>query len=219
MAMTIGQQPAPQLNEEQMAAWLDVPTTIISDELNRFGAMDAGIRPLADGVSFVGEALTVRVIAGDNAALHHAVAHARPGVVIVADAGGHMRSAVWGGILQLAAQAKGVRGVVIDGAIRDKAELRVATAPVFARGATPAGPHKGWGGDINQPIQCGGCPVSPGDLVRGDDDGVVIVPSHLIERLLQACRKRMAMEAGIEKQISLGASTVDLLKLPNPDSY
>lgn len=220
MALRIHDRIHKPLGEDVFAVWRDVPTTIISDELNRFQAMTAAIAPAAPGhCDFVGEALTVKVIAGDNAALHYAAALAWPGAVMVVDAGGYTNTAVWGGILHRAAGKKGVTGVVIDGAVRDVAELRAASVPVFSRGAVPAGPHKGWGGEINGVIQCGGCPVAPGDLIRGDDDGVVVVPRAQIDGLLSRCRERMAMESRIEAAIERGESTISLLKLPDPEDF
>ena len=219
MALQIHEPTQPRLSEQTLAAWHDVPTTIISDELNRFNAMASAIAPVAPGSAFVGEALTVRVIAGDNAALHYAVARAWPGAAIIVDAGGYTDTAVWGGILHRAATRQGVVAVVIDGSVRDVAELRASTVPAYCRGAVPAGPHKGWGGTVNGLIQCGGCPVTPGDLVRGDDDGVVVVPRPLLDDLLPRCRDRMAMEARIEAAIDGGESTVTLLKLPEPGAF
>lgn len=219
MALQIHEPTQPRLSEQTLAAWHDVPTTIISDELNRFNAMASAIAPVAPGSAFVGEALTVRVIAGDNAALHYAVARAWPGAAIIVDAGGYTDTAVWGGILHRAATRQGVVAVVIDGSVRDVAELRASTVPAYCRGAVPAGPHKGWGGTVNGLILCGGCPVTPGDLVRGDDDGVVVVPRPLLDDLLPRCRDRMAMEARIEAAIDGGESTVTLLKLPEPGAF
>jgi 4-hydroxy-4-methyl-2-oxoglutarate aldolase len=219
MALHINELPAGVPDTKTLDDWLDIPAAIISDELNRFGAMDGGIKPLADSASFAGYALPVRVMPGDNAALHYAAAMVVPGMVIVVDAGGFLGSAVWGGILQRAAEAKGAYGVVVDGAIRDRAELRVAEAPVYARGYTPNGPQKGWGGNINHPIQCGGCPVAPGDLVRGDDDGVVVVPRAMMGAVLAACRDRLAMEQRIEDGIAGGKTTVELLNLPAPEDF
>jgi 4-hydroxy-4-methyl-2-oxoglutarate aldolase len=219
MALHINEIPASAPDLAVLDDWLDIPAAIISDELNRFGAMDGGIKPLAGTASFAGFALPVRVMPGDNAALHYAVAQAGPGMVIVVDAGGFLGSAVWGGILQKAAEARGVHGVVVDGAIRDRAELRVAKAPVYSRGVTPNGPQKGWGGNINHPIQCGGCPVAPGDLIRGDDDGVAVVPGAMIANVLAASRKRLEMEKQIEAGIESGKTTVELLNLPNPEDF
>ncbi len=219
MALTINKRTLPALSEDDVAPWREIPTTIISDELNRFGAMVADIKPVRAGSTFVGEALTAQVIAADNAALHYAMIEAWPGAALVVDAAAFTGTAVWGGILHRAAAKQGIVGVVVDGAVRDVAELRDSSVPVFARGIVPAGPHKGWGGTINGPIQCGGCPVRPGDLVCGDDDGVVVVPRERMADLLPKCLARIAAEQKIEREIENGALTVDLLNLPRAEDF
>ncbi len=218
MALIIKDPVEPHFGAEVLAAWQDIPTTIISDELNRSGTVGGAIRPLSEHPSFIGEALTVETMVADNAALHYAVPLAWPGAAMMIDAGGHVDAAVWGGIIQMAAEARGVVGVVVDGAVRDGAELRRAKAPVFARATVPAGPHKGFGGAINVPIQCGGCPVMPGDLIRGDEDGVAVVPRAQVDELLPRCRARMAKEEEIIAGLRAGKTTVELLNLPPPEA-
>lgn len=217
MAVIVHDLAVAHLDAEAVASWREVPTTIISDELNRAGTLAAAIRPISQAPSFVGEALPVQIMVGDNAALHYALEHVWPGAVLVVDARGHTDTAVWGGILHGAATARGVAAVVIDGSVRDVVELRRSAVPVFARGVVPAGPHKGFGGAIGAPIQCGGCAVAPGDLVRGDEDGVAIVPRARIASLLPRCRARMQRETEIVAGINDGKSTVELLGLPPLD--
>jgi len=219
MGLIIHPRTLPPLGAEIFDAWRDVPTSIVSDELNRFGTVGHGVAPVRPDAAFVGEALTARVKAGDNAALHYAAAEIWPGAALMVDAGGYVETAVWGGILHRFALRQGAAGVVVDGAIRDVAELRASALPAYARGAVPQGPHKGWGGDVNGPIQCGGCPVMPGDLVIGDADGVVVIPRAMIESLLPRCRARMAMEAAVEAGIDQGKSTLELLKFPKAADF
>ena len=207
----------PHIEADVLAAWRAVPTSIISDERNRGGTMAAAIKPVAPGLGFAGEALTVKTMVADNLALHHAAAMAWPGAAIVVDAGGHVDHAVWGELLHLSATKRGVVGVVIDGSARDLDDLRRSPVPMFCRGIVPAGPHKGWGGEINVAIQCGGCLVAPGDIVVGDDDGVAVVPRDTQADLLARCTERLASEQGTRERIEAGASTVEILKLPGPD--
>ena len=101
--------------------------------------------------------------------------------------------------------------------MRHPAELRDSGLPAFCRAIVPAGPHKGFGGAINGPIQCGGVPVNPGDLVLGDDDGVVVIRPDQIDGLLKRCRARMAMEEKMIAAIDAGKTTVELLGLPPAD--
>ena len=132
---------------------------------------------------------------------------------LVIDAGGYSRNAVWGGILQLAAERAGITGIVLDGYVRDVAELRRSKVPVFARGAVPAGPHKGWGGSICETIQAGGCVVSAGDFIVADDDGVVVVPALRRQKVLRAAQARIEAEKNIIDQLEAGRTTVDILGL------
>ena len=214
MALIINEAATERLPEATIAAWRRIPPAIISDELNRTGAMVAAIKPLAPGMTCVGQALTVQCMVGDNAPLHYAVTKAWPGAVLVADARGHTDTAVWGGILTQAAKHAGIVGVIIDGGVRDVAELRESGIGVFARGAVPRGPHKGFGGEINGPIQCGGVAVNPGDLVVGDDDGVVVVKTGQLPGLLERCRKRLEKEEMFMQELAAGKTTVELTGLP-----
>lgn len=217
MALHIYPAPEVSLSQRQVDAWKDIPVSIVSDELNRAQTMQAAVKPVIPGTGFAGLAVTVGCMVGDNLAPHHALQHAAPGSVIVIDARGHEDTALWGEILHRAATCRGVAGVVVDGAVRDLAALRQSKLPVFARAAVPAGPHKGFGGAINAPIQCGGVSVTPGDLVIGDDDGVVVVRPDQLEGLMDRCRKRMRREAEILDQVEQGVSTVALLGLPGPE--
>lgn len=217
MALELNDAPTARLDEGALAAWSDIPVAIIGDELNRGQIMHAAIKPVAPGKGFVGHALTARCMVGDNSALHYALAGAWPGAVIVADAGGFENTAVWGGIMHAGAQVKGVAAVVIDGAVRDLAELRASGLPAYARAAVPAGPHKGFGGAVNTTIQCGGVPVSPGDLVIGDDDGVIVIRPDQIDGLMERCRARLAKEASIIEGLKAGRTTVELTGLPPAD--
>jgi len=131
---------------------------------------------------------------GDNGISHIATALLRPREVLVIDAGGYEDVAVWGGIATRSAIARGAAGIVIDGAVRDVAEIRELGFPCYARTAVPRGPHKGWGGVIDGPISCGGCPVAPGDIVLGDDDGIVIVPLARRQQVYEACQAKLTQE-------------------------
>ena len=214
MALELKAAPEGLMSDAELAAWHDIPPAVISDELNRTGAMAAAIKPLAPGMKVVGQALTVQTMVGDNAALHYCLTVAWPGAVIVVDARGHLGTAVWGGILTYAAKHVGIAGVVIDGSVRDVAELRESGVAVYARGAVPSGPHKGWGGSVNVSVQCGGVAVDPGDLIVADDDGVVVVARRQMDGLLERCRARVAKEKTILEQIDAGVTTVELQGLP-----
>ena len=214
MTLTIHASEARRLGAADLAPWRDVPVAVIGDELNRGRMMQAAIKPVAPGMGFVGQAVTVRCMVGDNLALHHALTLCSPGNVIVADARGHEDTAVWGGIMHKAAHARSLAAIVVDGAMRDVAELRESGLPAYCRAIVPAGPHKGFGGEINGPIQCGGVAVEPGDLVVGDDDGVIVIPLDQLEGLHARCLARMKNEQAVLAGIEAGKTTVELLGLP-----
>ncbi|MGD7180371.1 RraA family protein, partial [Ralstonia pseudosolanacearum] len=119
----------------------------------------------------------------------------RPGDVLVIDAGGDLQNAVVGGILTYYAARIGVVGVVIDGAVRDVAELREREFPVYARGVTHRGPYKDGPGEINVPVSVGGMIVHPGDVVVGDQDGLLAIPPADVPLLIDKARAVLAAEA------------------------
>jgi len=205
------------LPAERLDAWRGRPPAVISDCLNRGRTMAAAIKPLAPGTRLLGQARTVAGMVGDNSAAHAAIAIARPGEVLVIDARGYEDAAVWGGIMTRAAIARGLAGVVVDGAVRDVAEIRASGFPCFARAAVPAGPHKGFGGVIDGPVSCGGCPVRPGDLIVGDDDGIVVVPLEREAAVLEAVARQMAREKALEDGIAEGVLPAEQMGIATPD--
>ena len=136
-----------------------------------------GLEPVFPAAHAVGPAFTVQGAPGDNLALHHAVASAAPGAVIVLAVGGERQVAHCGGILATAALERGIAGLVLDGAIRDRAEIAELGLPVFFRGTSPRGPAKNGPGALGVPVELDGVTIRPGDLVCADADGVAIVPA------------------------------------------
>lgn len=190
-----------------------IPSSIISDCLNRYYGMNGEIRPIFEGIRFCGPALTIQSMAGNNLMSHYALTFAEPGDVLVIDARGYVGNAVWGGIQATYAAKRGVAGLVVDGAIRDVEDMRRMRFPIFCKGVTPAGPHKGWADCINVPVQCGGIPVFPGDLVVGDDDGVAVVPLKSLEKVYEESLRRLEKEASWLKQIEQGVTSLDAVGL------
>jgi len=217
VALDLRDAPKNLLKTEDFQPWLSIPTAVISDDLNRTGAMVSGIKPVASGMTFAGQALTIRAFVGDNAAPHYGLTKAWPGCIVVIDARGHTDTAVWGGLLNYAAKARGAAAIIVDGAIRDIAELRDSGIPVYARTSVPNGPQKAWGGAVNVPIQCGGVSVNPGDILVGDDDGVVVFDPVQRADLLTLCQARIAKEKAILEQIDAGKSTIEIMGMPAPD--
>lgn len=206
-----------RLSDVVLTAWAEIPPAIASDCMNRAQSMDARIKPLAPGMRLAAQARTVVCMAGDNSAIHAAIRLIRPREVLVIAAGGHTGVALWGGLLTRAAMSRGAAGVVVDGAARDVAEIRELGFPCYAAGAVPAGPHKGFGGTIDGVISCAGCPVLPGDIVLGDDDGVVVVPLSRAGALLEECRAKLAQEKQAIARLANGELLADQLGIPHPD--
>ena len=184
---------------ELVEAFRGIPTTVVSDCLGGAGAV--ALRPFHGdpALRLCGVALTVRVRPGDNLMLHKALTLARAGDVLVVDGGGELHTALAGGLMRLAALARGAAGIVVDGAIRDVEEWAAGELPVFARGSSPRKPGKDGPGEINVPIGCAGLLVSPGDLVLGDADGVVAVPRERLAPVLERSRALLAEEEEKER--------------------
>ncbi len=192
------------LSTAKLAEWAKIPPAIAGDSMNRQNVMASRISPLSPGMPLVGQARTVSVLAGDNAALHEVIKHLHPGDILVIDAANYPDRAVWGGILNTRAIKQKIGGVVLDGAARDAADMRAMGLPIYLSALSPAGPHKGWGGAIDGPISCGNVVVSPGDIILGDDDGVTVVPLARADVVLEASKKRLAYEEGILAKLARG---------------
>ncbi len=187
----------------------DLFDTLTSTLLADVGApaLHSRIKPLTPGLRLLGRALPVSVPPGDNLAIHAALSLAQPGDVLVVDGGGYLERALMGGIMTTQAQAIGLAGVVIDGAMRDGQELVALGLPVFAAGLHPAGPFKKGDGTVHAPIVCGGVAVHSGDWVLGDDDGLVVVPPAQRDALIAAARDKLAREQARLAAIARGEFT------------
>lgn len=186
---------------------------MLSDALGRWGNMDAAIRPVAAGMQCFGPAFTLRCWPADNLTIHRAVELAAHGDVLVIDGGSGRDTALLGDILVYAARLRGVSGIVLQGLVRDSAALAAQGLPVFASGATARGPVKETLGALQVPIQCGGVLVHPGDLIAGDDDGVVVVPREQVSAVADRIRLIHGREEQVKKALASGQTTVDILGL------
>jgi 4-hydroxy-4-methyl-2-oxoglutarate aldolase len=179
----------------------------VGDSIGRDAAMQGEIRNIGPGMKAVGPALTVKVPPTDNLMIHKALTLAKPGDVMVIDGGGYTSHALLGALMVHTAMAIGMAGMIVNGGIRDAAEIREMGFPLFARGVNPNGPSKEGPGEINFPISCGGRIVNPGDLIVADDDGVVVVPRGMAEKALQEARAVIQKEAARIKEIKSGIVT------------
>lgn len=206
-----------RLGAERLAEWQKIPTATASDCMNRGQAMVAAIKPIAPGMRICGQARTVQCIFADNSILHYANSTAEPGEVLVATSGGVTDAALWGGVTSLEAKMRHLGGLVVDGSVRDLAELLRVGFPIFCRGIVPCGPHKAFGGAMDVPIACGGLAVRPGDLILGDDDGIVVVPLDREEAVFKAAVNHRKSE---EHWLKILGGPVPLYKdlgIPEPE--
>jgi regulator of RNase E activity RraA len=187
---------APQADETVIAALRDLPLAALSDNMHR-NIGTVGLQPYhrPGEKTMAGTAVTARSRGGDNLTYLRALEFCRPGDVLVIDAGGDLANAVVGGILSFYADRIGLAGVVIDGAIRDVAEIRSREFPVYARGVTHRGPYKDGPGEINVPISVGGMVVNPGDILLGDQDGLLAMPPQDAPDLIVKARGVLEAEA------------------------
>lgn len=177
------------------SAFAALSPTTLADTLSRNQIMDLGIRPLWHGMPRVaGPAYTVQCSAGDNLMLHAAIYRAAPGSIIVVD-GVDVAYAVAGGNVCAVAQERGIKAFIIDGVIRDLAEIRERQFPVFARGVVPIPGIKEQAHPLNQPINCGGVQVRAGDIVVADEEGIVVIPLEQAATSLHKAQARAAKDA------------------------
>lgn len=172
--------------------------------------MDAGIKPLHHHMKMAGPAFTVDTPADSNLSVFEAIAMAPAGSVLVVNAHGNMTTGHVGDLMALAAQVRGLVGIIVDGAVRDIEDIITMRYPVFARGGYPHGnaPHPG---KINQPVRCGGIQVNPGDMIFGDATGVLAFPASKAELIYKQATVIANSELGFVQQLNEGKT---LLQMP-----
>jgi 4-hydroxy-4-methyl-2-oxoglutarate aldolase len=190
---------------------LDVAT--VYEASGRKGYIEASIKPIARGIRICGPAFTVQCAPGDNLMLHKALQIAQPGDVLVATVGEDPEYGYWGGMMAVSALARKLGGLAIDGCIRDSAEIVRLGFPVFSRGFSIRGTTKNVLGLINYPIIFGKITIFPGDLILGDDDGMVVVRRAECAEVLEKSRKRVEAEKEKSELLRTGMSSVELNKL------
>jgi len=175
--------------------------------------IDAPLRQLAPGMAMAGPALTVRCRPGDNLALHLAIAQARGGEVLVVDYGGSVASGPFGEIMALACQVRGIVGMVIDGSVRDAAQIAALGFPVFARGLNIRGTTKLDRGEIGRPVNIGGVTIAPGDIILADTDAIVTLAPGELPAAVTASKARLDKEAVMMDRLRQGETTLSMLGL------
>lgn len=201
-------QPARRVSPETVEKFRDIPAAVISDCMSRITAGGAALRPMhAGGAVLAGPAYTVKTRPGDNLFVHKAIDLALPGDILVVDAGGDLTNAIMGEMMLTHTETRGLAGVVVFGAIRDYSHVHNHPFPVFAAGVTHRGPYQDGPGEINVPIAINGMVIQPGDLMIGDDDGLMCVPFDETENVHPEAAKRLAGENAQRERVRNG--TVD----------
>lgn len=177
------------------------------------GYVDCAVKPITKGVRICGPAFTVQCHPKDNLMLHKALERAQPGDIIVATVGGYYEAGYWGGLMSTSAVARKLGGLAIDGCIRDSEEMIRMKFPIFCRGACILGTTKTGLGLINHPTLFGGVLVNPGDLILGDDDGMVVVDRTECKAILTKSIERTETEKKKSAQLAAGISSVEFNKL------
>jgi RraA family protein len=193
----------PRLDPAVVARFQGAASSNLADAMGRFNFMDPGMASRT-GLPLHGLAVTIRCRPGDNLMVHKAIEVAQAGDILVIDTCGNTGNAVFGELMCRAAVARGLGGIVVDGAIRDVAGLRALGLPAFSRTVSPGACDKDGPGEINVPVSCGGVAVMPGDVIVGDADGVAVVPRaaaaevwEAVKALVERERKRVAeIESG-----------------------
>lgn len=182
--------------KELVSRFKGIPVANIDDAMSRTAAVASAIKPVGKA-ELLGTAFTVKVPEGDNLMFHKAMDLAKEGDVIVIDAGGHTERSIFGELMTHYCKIRGIAGIIVDGSIRDAAEIAEMDYPVYARGVTPNGPYKNGPGEINTTISFGGVIVNPGDIVVGDSDGILFIRPGEAEKVLANTQAIMKKEAKI----------------------
>ena len=193
--------------------FIEYPTGNLCNANPAVRPLPASIKPLMRGLRIAGLARTVRITPGQNAAIHRAVHDAQPGDVLVVDGAASDRFGPFGDLLADCCKVQGMAGAVFDCTIRDSADIAALGFPVFCRGFHPEATAKTEPGEVDIPIDIGGVRIAPGDVVVGDDDGVVVIPSGTAEDLLEQVAEVAAREREIRARILAGETTCQIFNL------
>jgi 4-hydroxy-4-methyl-2-oxoglutarate aldolase len=194
-----------------------VSTATLHEASGRTGALPSAIKPIAVGMQLRGPAVIVSCPPGNNLPIRHAIYVTEPGDVLVVEVGQVAEYGYWGEVMTVAAQARHLGGLVIDGGVRYSARLSELAFPVFSRGICIRGTGKDLGGSINHAIRLGDVDVTSGDLVVGDVDGVVVIGRDRVADVLTASTRREADEANQMQRLRGGERTIDIFDWPTND--
>ena len=191
----------PQISTRQRMALLDLDTATIGHHLEA-GFMDPGMAQQMPGSKIAGTAVTVRVTLPDSVLAHYALKFVRPGDILVIDRGQDQRTACWGAATAYAAAAAGLTGLLLDGAATDIADAAVAGLPIWCRGLSPVTTkYRGLGGEMNIAVNCGGVAVNAGDAILADDNGIVVIPTDILDETISVAQTWQTAEREFLKML------------------
>lgn len=191
----------PVLSDDLRDALRDIVTPLLSDNLDRLVGAIGLTRYNVKG-KMVGSAFTVKTRPGDNLFVYHAMTLMQPGHVLVVDAGGDTHNAIIGEIMLKYFEKHRCAGLVINGAIRDRAAFAASEMPCYARDVSHRGPYKSGPAYLNVPVEIGGQVIRPGDVMVGDEDGIVVFSVDEAEDLIQRARAKHALEQSMIAEIA-----------------